>query len=135
MSLSEKNVKILMLHLHQKIQEYANYAVSKIIEDKAFDIIDYPPGDQFSDSEIKALKELKNDIHLKSGLTKLIADNSAAVLFDLFNILDGTVEPYSDDEEWSGLKLVNVEPEVNEIEFTAMLHDDFFSTYWDYKDP
>lgn len=135
MELSEKNAMILMIDIHQDIEEFADYSVTKLLDDKQMDFIVYPPNCELSNAEIKALNELGNDPDLKSGLKKIMANNSAEVLFSLFNIIDGTGHPKNDDRnEWKDLKLVDEEWDEARKPVDDWLHDKFFDTYWDWKE-
>ena len=132
MNLSNKNSNTLMLALHKKIEEYANYYSEKLEKGGTNDLLTYPPNCGFSDTEIKALQKLKNDKELKSALRKILADNSAGVIFDLLNFLDGTANPDDNLGEWTEVALVD---KTDEIESNnEMLHDNFLSTYWDWKE-
>ncbi|WP_431127612.1 hypothetical protein [Flagellimonas flava] len=135
MELSERNAKILMLDIHQDIEEYANATVEQILDNKEFDFLPYPPNGGLTENEICALKKLENNPDLKSGLRKIIADNTAGVLFNLFNLIDGTGHPKNDDKnEWNDLKLVDEDWNENEEVVDDWLHDKFFASYWDWKD-
>ena len=72
---------------------------------------------------------------MKSGLRKIIADNSAGILFNLFNIIDGTSHPKNDDEnEWKELKLVDEDWDRKSTPVDDWLHDKFYASYWDWKE-
>jgi hypothetical protein len=135
MELSEKNAKILMLEMHQDIEEYADQTVKEIFVKKEFDFLTYPPNCGLTDNEINELKKLADNSDLISGLRKIIADNSGGVLFNLFNLIDGTTNPKNDDNnEWTDLKLIDEEWDGKEEIVDDWLHDKFYATYWDWKD-
>ena len=78
------------------------------------------------------MEKLKNDHDLKSALRKILADNSAGIVFDLMNIIDGTADPDEDLGKWTEVALVD---QLDDIEPNDdMLHDSFFSTYWNWKE-
>jgi hypothetical protein len=70
---------------------------------------------------------------LKNALRKIIADNSAGVIFNLLNLFDGTATPKNYNSEWSGLELLDVEENKDDEPFCDTLHDKFFETYWNWK--
>jgi hypothetical protein len=90
MKLSKHNIHTFLLSANQKIEENAEFVSVKIDQGGEMDFVTYPPNCGFTEQENLSLEKLKNDPHLKSALRKILADNSAGVLFDLFNILDGT---------------------------------------------
>ena len=133
MELSNKNALALLIDLNQDIEEYADDTVKKIIQDKDFDYLTYPPNNGFTDLEKQELNKLDNNEHLKNALRKVIANNSAGIIFNMFNLFDGTGGPKHMNNEWTGVKLVDEESFANEIEFQENLHDAFFETYWEWK--
>lgn len=133
MSLSNKNPLALLLDLNQDIEEYAETSVKNIIDDKIFDFLTYPPNGGLTELEIVELKKLDNNEHLKNALRKIITDNSAGVVFNLLNLLDGTGSPKHMYDEWTGVVLTDEEPDENEPEFQDTLHDGLFEAYWDWK--
>ena len=133
MELSNKNALALLLDLNQDIEEYAEATVKNIIEDKNFDFLTYPPNNGLTDLEMQELNKLDNNEHLKNALRKIIADNSAGIIFNMLNLFDGTGSPKQMYNEWTGVKLIDEEPNENEPEFQDTLHDSFFETYWEWK--
>ena len=133
MELSNKNALALLLDLNQDIEEYAEATVKNIIEDKNFDYLTYPPNNGLTDLEKQELNKLDNNEHLKNALRKVIADNSAAIIFNMLNLFDGTGSPKHMYNEWTGIKLIDEEPTEDEPEFQDTLHDSFFETYWEWK--
>lgn len=133
MELSNKNALALLLDLNQDIEEYAEATVKNIIEDKNFDFLTYPPNNGLTDLEKQELNKLDNNEHLKNALRKVIADNSAGIIFNMLNLFDGTGSPKHMYNEWTGIKLRDEEPNENEPEFQDTLHDSFFETYWEWK--
>ena len=84
-----------------------------------------------TEAEIKSLEQLKNNDILRDALRKILADSSASVLFELFNIIDGTGDPDPETGEWSEVLLVDMPEDFDEhVEF---LHDNFYETYWNWR--
>lgn len=131
MKLSEENTKTLMLSLHQKIENYAENISENLFLGKSEDILAYPPNCSLTEEENESLKKLKDNSILKSALRKVFADNSASLIFDLFNIVDGTSDPDEELGSWTEIAFVDKTEEI--AENSEMLHDNFFSTYWDWK--
>jgi len=134
MKLSKQNALALLLDLNQDIEEYAEATVKNIIEDKNFDSLAYPPNNGLTDLEKQELYLLDNNEHLKNALRKVIADNSAGVVFSMLNIIDGTTDPKLMFDEWTGIKLVDQEHNEGAKEFQDMLHDSFFESYWKWRE-
>lgn len=133
MELSNNNAKTLLLDTHQDIEEYADILVTNILDKKEFDFLTYPPNCGLTDLEIDELKKLDNNEHLKNALRKVIADNSAGIIFNMLNLFDGTGFPKNDIDDWTGLKVIDEEPNENSEPVDDWLHDKFFETYWDWK--
>lgn len=133
MKLSNKNAKSLLLDLHQDIEEYADSLVINILEKGDFNFLTYPPNCGLTKSEIEELQKLENNEPLKNALRKLIADNSAGIIFNLLNLFDGTGSPKHGYDEWTGVKVVDEEPNENAEPVDDWLHDKFYETYWDWK--
>ena len=133
MELSNNNAKTLLLDTHQDIEEYADTLVTNILEKKDFNFLTYPPNCGLTEFEIEELKKLDNNEHLRNALRKVIADNSAGVVFNMLNLLDGTSIPKNDNNDWTGLKVIDEEPNENSEPVDDWLHDKFYETYWDWK--
>lgn len=133
MELSNHNAIALLLDLNQDIEEYAAATVKNIIEDKNFDYLNYPPNNGMTDLEKTELNKLDNNEHLKNALRKVIADNSAGIIFNLLNLLDGTGSPKLHYDSWTGVKLVDEKTSLHTECFNATLHDAFFEIYWEWK--
>ena len=132
MKLSDNNQKTLMLAIHQKIEKYADYVADKLNNGETTDLLTYPPNCELTDNEKQALEKLKNDQDLKSALRKILADNSAGVIFELMNYLDGTADPDENLGDWTEIAFVDRTEEIEPP--NDMLHDNFYSTYWDWKE-
>lgn len=133
MELSNRNAIALLLDLNQDIEEYAEITVKNIIEDKNFDFLTYPPNNGLTDLEKAELNKLNNNENLKSALRKVIADNSAGIIFSMLNLLDGTTSPKLHYDNWTGVKLIDEEPNTDPEPFEDTLHDSFFETYWEWR--
>ena len=133
MELSNNNAKTLLLDTHQDIEEYADTLVTNILDKKEFNFLTYPPNCGLTELEIEELKKLDNNENLKNALRKVIADNSAGIVFNMLNLFDGTGFPKNDYEDWTGLKVIDEEPNENSEPVDDWLHDKFYETYWDWK--
>ncbi|WP_423736319.1 hypothetical protein [Chitinophaga caseinilytica] len=134
MTLSNKHANSLLLDMHQDIEDYADALVNNILEKREFNFLTYPPNCGLTKLEIEELQKLENNDNLKSALRKLIADNSAGIVFNLLNLLDGTGFPKHGCEAWTGVKLIDEEPSENEEPIDDWLHDKFYQTFWDWKE-
>ncbi len=132
MELSNNNAKTL-LDTHQDIEEYADTLVTNILDKKEFDFLTYPPNCGLTELEIGELKKLDNNEHLKNALRKVIADNSTGIIFNMLNLFDGTGFPKNDNDDWTGLKIIDEEPNEDSELVDDWLHDKFYETYWDWK--
>lgn len=130
MKLSPHNQETLLIYIQQKIERYADDIASKIENGVSEDFLDYPPNGELSTVEIESLAKLKGDPVLKSALRKILASNSAGVLFELFNVIDGTADPDEDLGKWSGVALVDM---TEDFEETYFLHEEFYDKYWDWR--
>jgi hypothetical protein len=132
MELSTHNRSTLLIHLHKSIEESANTNANHIIHGRLNQLINYPPNGGLTEKEIDALEELKGKEELKSALRKILASTTADVFFDIFNIIDGTADPDPGTGKWTEVMLVDKPEDLDEdVEF---LHDDFYGTYWDWKE-
>ena len=129
MDLSHKNAIALLLNLNQDIEEYADATVKNIIEDKNFNSLTYPPKNGLTDLKKAELNKLDNNEHLKNALRKIIAGNSAGVIFNRLNLFDGKASPKLHYDNWKGVKLIYEEPDADTETFADTLHDGFFETY------
>lgn len=132
MSLSKQNAVALLLEVNQDIDEYADAAVNNIFDEKKFDELIYPPNAGFTEAEMNELNKLIFNEQLKNAFRKIIADNTAGILFNLFNLLDGTGTPKI-DTGWTGVKLVDEDDDSRSEKFNDTLHDAFFEMYWEWK--
>lgn len=131
MKLSAENRKTLLVNIHNLIVENANLTANHIQHKRVSRLINYPPNGGLSESEKTEIDKLSGNEALKSALRKILASNSADVIFGLLNLLDGTADPDIDSGNWSEVMLVDFS---EDNETAEMLHDEFFSTYWDWKE-
>jgi hypothetical protein len=131
MKLSEHNLNTLMMFLQQRIEENAEFVAEELNKGTSADFVTYPPSGGLTESEKPSLEKLKNDPNLKSALRKILADNSARVLFELLNIIDGTSDPDENLGKWTEISFAD---KTEEIAGNAeMLHDKLYSKYWDWE--
>ncbi len=89
----------------------------------------YPPNGGLTEIEESSLERLKDDPILKSALRKILADNSAGVLFELLNVIDGTSDLDENFGKCTGISFVNKADEL--FKYGKMLYDELYSKYWD----
>ncbi|WP_162550056.1 hypothetical protein [Hymenobacter nivis] len=129
MQLSEINRHTFLVAINQSIEEYAAYHADSLLQGESIVPV-YPPNGGFTAEETEALQLLQNNPAMHSALRKVLADCAAGVVFDLFNHIDGTTDPKQGG--WSPVMLVD-EPK-NDEEYREFLHDEFFSTCWDWRE-
>ena len=118
----------LFLEIHRAIEEAAKACVASILSpDEA--TLAYPPGGTLTETERAALRQLAVSPDARAALEKLTADACSYPFFHLFAVMDGVADPETDVGEWPGITL---EPKQEGDE--EMLHDEFFESYWDYKE-
>ena len=120
-----------MLFLQQKIEENAEYIAEELDKGNSTDFLTYPPNGGLTEVEKSSLKKLKNNPNLKSALRKILADNSAGVLFELLNIIDGTSDPDESLGKWTEVNFVDKTDEL--AHNSEMLHDELYEKYWDWQ--
>ena len=93
-----------------------------------------------TDSELNGLKTLQLTPESISGIEKIVYENLMAAFFEAFCIIDGVGDPdeslMEPNEIWYGLKLSEVvynEDDDEEEEYREMLHDELYSTYYEWK--
>ena len=129
MQLSEVNRRTFLVAANQSVEEYATAYADDLLRGQSIEPT-YPPNGGFTSAEAEALKLLQGNKVLHSAVRKLLADCAAGVVFDLFNHIDGTTDPKQG--EWTGVMLVD-KPRDDE-EYREFLHDDFFGTYWNWRE-
>ncbi|MDN5211929.1 hypothetical protein QQ020_07695 [Fulvivirgaceae bacterium BMA12] len=131
MNLSEENRTTLLTHLHKSVEEAANIMANHLNNGRTNQLIDYPPNGGLTEEEKESLQQLKNNNTLTDALRKVFASNSASVLFELFNIIDGTGDPDPGTGDWSEITLVDMPEDFDQhVEF---LHDNFYETYQNWR--
>jgi hypothetical protein len=132
MKLSEENRTTLLTNLHKCVEESANLMANHINNGGTNKSIHYPPNGGLTDEEKQALEHLKNNDTLRDALRKVLASNSASVIFELFNIIDGTGDPDPGTGEWSEVMLID--KPANFHQHVEFLHDHFYETYWNWRE-
>jgi hypothetical protein len=132
MQLSEENKRTLLINLHKSIEEAASTTANNVFHGRSNQLVNYPPNGGLTENEIRAIEDLKGNEDLKSALRKLFASTASDVLFDFFNIIDGTSDPDPGTGQWSEVIIVDKPEDFDDdVEF---LHDDFYGSYWDWKE-
>lgn len=120
--------RALFNDIHRDIAEISAKTVERIPE-SITDLV-YPPNAEFTPEERAALQQLQLSKDARSGLQKLVAEACSGVMFGFFALTDGVADPSTGDfPVWLGVSLT---PKPDEDE--PMLHDEFYSSYWDYKE-
>ena len=128
MQLSEENRHTLLLAIHQSIEEQAAGSANDLFQGHT-NGLDYPSNGGFTAEEQEALKLLQgNSIH-QTALRKTLASCAGGVVFDLLNLIDGTTDP--EHGVWEGVSIID---KAAESDSEAFLHDEFFSTYWEWRE-
>jgi|SRR4030095_14927477 len=131
MKLSEENLRTLLLTLHQVIEQNAEKTADRFSVADVDDLLVYPTNGGFSKEEEQAVMQHQGDNNLVTALRKILADNSAKVVFDFLQLLDGVARPDEELGNWSGVILTDMEEDT--LEENEMLHDRFFESYRDWK--
>ena len=131
MKLSEQNRTTLLTQLHKSIEDSANIIANNINDGQTSDLINYPPNGGLTEEEMNSLKSLAGNEVLRNTLRKVLASNSATVIFELFNIIDGTSDPDPEIGEWSEVMLVDQPDDFDD--YSEFLHDNFYETYWNWR--
>jgi len=133
--LNGKNLKLLMLYLHNNIHGSVDWSFDSIKDGRLKEMISYPPDVELYDQELVELSRvLKDNPSLENTLKKIMINAAMYPLFDFFNFIDGTGDIL--DGEYEALELVECTfDEVENLEDREdFLHDLFFETYWDWKE-
>lgn len=85
-------------------------------------------------NEISALDAQKFTDESISAIEKIVRDNIMGAFHSAFCLLDGVSDPVSENDEgiWVGLKLEEKQEDEEDEEF---LHDELYSSYWDWHEP
>jgi hypothetical protein len=125
----------LLVELHRAIDEAADAALD-VIESRGIELV-YPPGVKLTAEEIAALAELRVSPAARSALGKVLRNEAAGPLFELFTLVDGVSDPrgWPGPETWLGVVLTpRVADGSDEDEGRPeMWHDQLFESYWEYQ--
>jgi len=131
MRLSDENLKTFLLCIHQVIEQQAERTANQLSEADLTDLVIYPPRGGLTKDEEQALMQFKSDNNLRTALRKILADNSAAVVFELLKLIDGNAAPDDELGAWTGVRLADLEED--SLEEKELLYDNFFETYKEWK--
>lgn len=131
MNISKESIKTLLVQLHKSIEDSANSTANQLNNGQVDWLINYPPNGGLTESEKSSLDILKNNTNLRNALRKVLASNSASVLFELFSIIDGVSDPDPNTGKWSEIMFVDKPDDFDE--HRAFLHDQLYETYWDWR--
>ena len=119
--------QLFLRELHSIIKEYSEIGEQlkqpgKQLSWEKFDL---------TEKEISALNAQKFTDESISAIEKIVRDNIMGAFHSAFCLLDGVSDPVSENEEdiWVGLKLEEKQDEDEEF-----LHDELYSSYWDWHD-
>jgi hypothetical protein len=133
MALSNKNALALLIEINRDIEEYASATVETIFEEKHLNSINYPPNGGLTDLEKAAINNLEMNEHLSNALRKILADNSAGIIFALLNYIDGTGVPKTHSDSWTGVILTDEVGTDDKAPFLDTLHDGFYESHWEWR--
>jgi hypothetical protein len=128
----EEIQRALFLEMHKEIEEATAVGLSWFGSTQQGADVTYPPGETLTAEEKAALKNLELSPAARSAVKKIVTDIASAPLFHLFSLMDGVADPESGNFElWLGADFAEkpLEPDGEEV----MLHDEFYSSYWEYK--
>jgi hypothetical protein len=128
--LSESNRNILLMELNKAIEDAAEAGAKDVLQQDFDNLAVYPPNGGYTYEEKVALRSIASVPNAESALRKVLANASASVIFNMLNWFDGTSDPES--ESWTGVTLVDSDT-VGDPPY-AMLHDDFYDKYWDWRE-
>jgi hypothetical protein len=144
----------LLLEVHRAIETAAREAVSKLgrprpaptvsdpesalersVHALRSSLLVYPPmnatGPQLTPAETEAISAMTLSSEARSALEKLCADAAAAAFFRFFCVLDGVSDPEVQRvQPWHGAVFADSAGEGDR----AMLHDQFFDSYFRYRE-
>jgi hypothetical protein len=131
LTLSDANKNALLVSIHRAIEETVTITVNGLVSGNSNETISYPPNGGLTSAEEGALAELQlNELQI-SALRKVLADQAASVVFELFSVIDGVSDPNPAPEKWTEVLLVDKPTHYDgHLEF---LHDDLYGTYWDWR--
>lgn len=119
-----------LVDVHRYIEEQATKAAEILCRLRPPDAIAYPPNGGLTRDEELALSSsgaLGSDV---SAYRKIVADAIASAFFRFFAVVDAVGEPVSFSGPWLPLTFEVAGDDSDE----SMLHDEFFDTYWDWRE-
>lgn len=121
--------QLFLRELHSIIKEYSEVGEQLKQPDKQLSWEEF----DLTEEEISALNVQKFTDESISAIEKIVRDNIMGAFHSAFCLLDGVSDPVSENEEdiWVGLKL---EEKQNDDEDEEFLHDELYSSYWDWHD-
>ncbi|MGE7717894.1 hypothetical protein [Priestia megaterium] len=119
--------QLFLRELHSIIKEYAEVGEQLKQPDKQLSWEEF----DLTEKEISALNAQKFTDESISAIEKIVRDNIMGAFHSAFCLLDGVSAPVSENEEdiWVGLKLEEKQDDDEEF-----LHDELYSSYWDWHD-
>ena len=120
----------LFMDVHRAIEESARKAASAVCDSRVD--LNYPPGVSLSSREESAIASVQGSPDLESALRKVIANAASSPLFRLFCLIDGVGDPADYEADWPCFVLSELSDEEGSSDY--MLHDEFFETYWKWKE-
>ena len=127
MTLTDARRAALLVEVHRAIEQAAGQAAELLAGVSSEPDLAYPPNAGFSAPELSTLTQGLAGPEAVGAIRKVVADAAAAPLFHLFALMDGVAEPEDWQGEWAPVDLSET-PEDGPAK--AMLHDEFFETYW-----
>lgn len=121
--------QLFLRELHNIIKEYSE--IGEQLKQPPKEL----PWEEFNltKDEINSLRTQEFTDESISAIEKIVRDNIMGAFHSAFCLLDGVSDPVleDDDDMWFGLKLVEKQEEEEEEDF---LHDELYSSYWDWQE-
>ncbi len=119
--------QLFLRELHSIIKEYAEVGDQLKQPDKQLSWEEF----DLTEDEISALNSQNFTDESIIAIEKIVRDNIMGAFHSAFCLLDGVSDPVLENEEdiWVGLKLEEKQDEDEEF-----LHDELYSSYWDWHD-
>src|SRR6478736_273699 len=121
--------QLFLREIHNIIKEYSE--IGEQLKQPPKEL----PWEEFNltKDEINSLETLEFTDESISAIEKIVRDNIMGAFHSAFCLLDGVSDPVSENEEdiWVGLKLEEKQDNDEDEEF---LHDELYSSYWDWHD-
>lgn len=128
--MTDEETKAFLIDVHRAIEDQVADIAHKLVRGVVEDVT-YPPNGGFTADEFRALQALHEcrTPALESAFRKLMADAAAGVVFELFCLIDGVGDPQNFAGDWETYQITAARDDRHE-----MLHDEFYATYWDWRD-